>query len=249
MSEKQTSTGAGANERPLVAIQVPTTASEKPSIVADAGSDGTPYAFVPRATLTINSLGISWFRFPRSVKELTIPILRDSTPAYQSVRFKRSSGSCVLTSLHPTATEVARTQYTFGPGKKRAPVVTIAGEELRIFKACVSHRKYTFQWRGERYEWIYEKEERPATASSEGGVLKTKLLVLYVGEGETRRKVAELVRNRETRTTGSGSTWAGNGGALVLGEGVEEVVVVATVLVMLKKEVDRRILQQIVLIY
>lgn len=79
-------------------------------------------------------------------------------------------------------------------------------------------------------------------------------------EKEVRRvRVAQLIRNEETRTPGSRGASAGNGGRLecclervvggVVGEGVDgegekevlvdEVTVVVTCLVMLKKEVDR----------
>ena len=243
---------AMTSEKPSTVLDekppIPTTefqaSSEKPAVV------GVAHGFTPRTTLTIQSLGISWFRFPLSVKELTTPVLRDSTPVYQSVRDRRSTGSCTLTATQPTATEVARTTYSFGPGRKRAPAVTIGDEEeFRVYRSggiCCGN--CTFQWRGERCEWVYEREMRPATTSSDARPLKTKLLVLYIGDGTNRRKVAELVRNNETRTKGSGSTWAGNGGALVLGDDADEVMVVATVLVMLKREMDRRRFHQIAML-
>ncbi|KAI5848302.1 hypothetical protein BZA05DRAFT_403604, partial [Tricharina praecox] len=239
------------DEKPLT-LPSSGTPSDPP---VSGGNDG-PHFFTPRTTLTVNALGIPWLRFPLTVKELTTTILRDSVPAYQSVRFKRSSGSCVLTAMTAAgvagaAEEVARTTYFFGPGKRRSPVLTI-GEEtvraLRVGRFCTMNRDCTFMWKGERCEWVYQKEMRPAVTSSDGVLLKTKVLVLYIGEGAARRKVAELVRNRETRTKGSGGTWAGNGGALVIGDGVDEALVVATVLVMLKKEVDRRRTHQILII-
>jgi len=72
--------------------------------------------------------------------------------------------------------------------------------------------------------------------------MKTNLLVLY----RAGQKVAELVRNDETRTEGTSKSYAGNGGVLVLGD-VDEVVVVATACVMLKREVDRRRLVQMMI--
>lgn len=232
------------DEKPPIPTTELQTSSEKPA------AEGAAHGFSPGTTLTIQSLGISWFRFPLSVKELTTPVLRDSTPVYQSVRDKRSTGSCTLTATQPTATEVARTTYSFGPGRKRAPAVAIGDEEeFRVYRSggiCCAN--CTFQWRGERCEWVYEREMRPATTSSDARPLKTKLLVLYIGDGTNRRKVAELVRNNETRTKGSGSTWAGNGGALVLGDGADEVMVVTTVLVMLKREMDRRRFHQIAML-
>ncbi|KIV98727.1 uncharacterized protein PV09_09509 [Verruconis gallopava] len=63
---------------------------------------------------------------------------------------------------------------------------------------------------------------------------------------EFGRRVAELVRNDEARTPGSSSTRAGNGGELKIdseycdGIGLREDVIVASCLMMLKKEIDRR---------
>ena len=73
--------------------------------------------------------------------------------------------------------------------------------------------------------------------------MKTNLLVLYRGA----EKMAELVRNDETRTAGTGKAHAGNGGVLMLGSGVDEAVAVATVCVMLKREIDRRRLVQMMI--
>ena len=63
---------------------------------------------------------------------------------------------------------------------------------------------------------------------------------------EERTKVAQIVRSDETRTPGTKECYAGNGGRLEMRlsdeEGrkvVDEVSVVVTALVMLKKEIDR----------
>jgi hypothetical protein len=101
----------------------------------------------------------------------------------------------------------------------------------------------TFEW---RYAGRKEKDE---------GV--NRLLVLERvdnEEGRERVRVAQLVRGEETRSPGSTSSSAGNGGRLEMclddGEGqlVDEQTVVSTCLVMLKKEVDRRRAMQIVMI-
>jgi hypothetical protein len=58
--------------------------------------------------------------------------------------------------------------------------------------------------------------------------------------------LAALIRNEGTRTSGSKSCSAGSGGKLLLGEGFDskeglsEDLVVATCLLMLKTEIDRR---------
>lgn len=97
------------------------------------------------------------------------------------------------------------------------------------------------------FEWRYAgKQERKEGVNN--------LLVLErVGEEGTVR-VAQLVRSEETRSPGSSSSSAGNGGRLEMclegedGRVVSAVVVVSTVLVMLKKEVDRRRAMQFAMI-
>lgn len=66
--------------------------------------------------------------------------------------------------------------------------------------------------------------------------------------------IAALIRNEETRTPGTTYLSAGNGGELLLGpdvndkDGLGEDLVVATCLLMLKKEIDRRRMVQIMVI-
>lgn len=113
-------------------------------------------------------------------------------------------------------------------------------------------RSVKFECRYGIFEWRYAgKRERAPGVNS--------LLVLekiIEGENAGRVQVAQLVRGEETRTPGTGSSTAGNGGRLEMclqvdGEGKEildEVTVVSTALVMLKREVDRRRALQIAMI-
>lgn len=119
-------------------------------------------------------------------------------------------------------------------------------------------RTTAFEYRGRRYAWRYGDKAERRRVEGERGEACNCLLVLEElrGEGKMveRRVVARLVRGEETRTAGTKASHAGNGGRLEmrLGEGewgvadglgedgeIEEEVVVATVLVMLKKEIDR----------
>lgn len=94
-----------------------------------------------------------------------------------------------------------------------------------------------------RFEWRYgSKEERKQWMADNLLILET---VLEDSNG-VRVKVAQMVRHEECRTPGTGKRSAGNGGLLQMDLGalkgspeLEEVVVVATCLVMLKKEIDR----------
>jgi hypothetical protein len=96
---------------------------------------------------------------------------------------------------------------------------------------------------GRTFEWLYERGHAPDVGGKEK---KITYLVLYRKDGVEGRgkKVARLVRDDETRAEGSSKTSAGNGGELQLAADaeneMEEAGIVATCLLMLKKEVDRR---------
>lgn len=185
--------------------------------------------------------------------------------AYQSVRQERSSGNSTLHRGTGNRELLSTSTYRFGPG--RPPKIQLCGvegqqhlagfnEELavegnspRTRAARIRTHLGTFSW---RYASKAERGEvgggnvhsllvldRITTVELEGG--KT---------GEQARRVAQLVRDDEFRTAGSSKRSAGNGGRLMMdlrewsGGKVEaawmEVFVVTSLLVMLKREVDRR---------
>jgi hypothetical protein len=159
---------------------------------------------------------------------------------------------------------VLSTNYFFGPSKQPilrwlfVPLDTTKDiKDTGIFeiKSKWTSRTITMVHKdtGRVYEWSYDK-----TKTTEGK--KANLIVLrmkdarasalvqgrdYAGEADGTGKVlAQLIRSETTRTPGTGSSTAGNGGQLVLDRdahaGMEEPLIVATCLMMLKKEIDRR---------
>lgn len=102
---------------------------------------------------------------------------------------------------------------------------------------CFESRRYG------KFEWRYVgKKERAAVGLADAN----NLLVLEKIDMGNRRRVAQLVRSDSTRTAGTRPSAAGNGGKLEMcltGENgeelVDEVTVVSSCLVMLKKEIDR----------
>jgi hypothetical protein len=210
--------------------------------------------FNPTSALQVKSPGIRAFRLPLPPKELEIPLFTPSGHLrFVSVRESRGSGNCTLIAVDPNGsrTEVARTVYKFGPG--RSPVVTLIrddGEhEVEIKSKSLVSRATRFDTPTGTYEWRYgrKKEREPVTAKNLLILEKISLATSTPIHTEEkvkagRRRVAQMVRNDETRAEGSSRCSAGNGGRLDLdlGEQVEEEMVVATLLVMLKKEVDRR---------
>ncbi|KAF2794264.1 hypothetical protein K505DRAFT_407629 [Melanomma pulvis-pyrius CBS 109.77] len=209
---------------------------------------GAPHSFQPTKSLTINTKGTPALRLPLPSSELQISIHNpDGSVAYLSTRARRSSGNCVLTNAE--GREVIGTTYFFGPG--RDPVLHLLGgvegkeNDIKTMSKWTSRAQKFVLPDGRTLEWEYKRERGFGGKGKKG----TALVLSMQG-----KRVAALVRNDETRTPGSKSCSAGNGGELVLGElvgateGVSEEVVVATSLLMLKKEVDRRRSVQIMVI-
>lgn len=153
-----------------------------------------------------------------------------------------------------------KSEYLLGPGKDPKIVILREGDgggeeeggEIRV-KGKWTNRSQTFTLPdGMEMMWRYVREINAVSGK------KRSTLVLEVASEEasekSTRRLAQLVRNDETRTPGSKSCSAGNGGSLLIDgtalEGcmVKECVVVASCLMMLKKEIDRRRTIQILVI-
>jgi hypothetical protein len=242
-------------EKPPTDIDVLTTEEKKELMTADSisiTSSTTPgaaeLAFAPAKSLYVNTKGIAALRLPTPPAELEITIHNpDGSLAYNSIRAKRSSGNCVLTDSDGKA--LIATEYFFGPSKDpvlhRLELDENIASNIRTVSKWTS-RNHTFLLPdGRTCKWTYKKERGFGAKGTKGTAL-----VLTLGD----KRMAVLIRNDETRTSGSKSCSAGNGGELVLGkdvggkDGIEEDLVVATCLLMLKKEIDRRRTVQFMLI-
>ncbi|EFQ99695.1 hypothetical protein MGYG_02709 [Nannizzia gypsea CBS 118893] len=208
-----------------------------------------PQAFAPGRSLYINSRGIGMIRLPTPWSELEIGVYdQDGSLAYVSSRDKRCSGDAVLSS--PKLGDLLSTTYFFGPG--RHPILrqlyptpfNTGGDDISkgitVAGKFISRSAYFEMPDGSKFEWKYVR------LGYDGGG-RSKLLVLEKIEGEgdgSRRRVAQLIRTKETIPQGSSKHRAGCGGELVLGQDahleIDEAVIVGTCLLMLKREVDRR---------
>jgi len=207
--------------------------------------------FQPITTLYVAAKGIGVIRLPIPSSELEIPVYHnDGTLAYTSTRGTCCSGDAVLS--HPKLGDLVSTTYFFGPG--RDPVMKLLqgpyeGESdksiLKIQGKWTSRSIAFWSPEGRLFEWSYGRKK-------DANMEKVKLMVLRLkepsaledcreGEG---RVLAQLIRSDETRAQGSSKSSAGNGGQLMLDEHateyLDEALIVATGLVMLKKEIDRR---------
>ncbi|KAJ5522729.1 hypothetical protein N7513_013302 [Penicillium frequentans] len=212
----------------------------------NATNDSSP--FYPSRTLIVDARGISCLRLPlpSSQTEITIA-LADGSTGYVSTRNKRWSGNCILS--HPKLGNLIRTDYFFGPN--RDPVLRllqtsgVIPEEVRVSGKWTSRSAFFTMPNGTEYEWAYAKQKGP-----EGQKLKLIVLeAISMDDNEKitkHRRIAQLVRSSDTRTPGTSRCTAGNGGELQIDDEalhalqLDESIVVATCLVMLKKEIDRR---------
>lgn len=223
-------------------------AAETASVLSGFTIDAAELPFTPAKSFHISAKGIPILRLPAPPSELVTRIASsDGTTAYLSTRGKRSSGNCVLTDA--LGHELISTKYFFGPGKD--PIIRRldagSGEDntVRTVSKWTSRTQRFLLHDGRTFEWEYKK------VKDFGGQGKRNTALMLTMNGKT---IAALVRNEDTRTPGSKSSSAGNGGELFLGEevggkeGIAEELVIATVLLMLKKEIDRRRMVQFLVI-
>ncbi|KAF2685957.1 hypothetical protein K458DRAFT_417135 [Lentithecium fluviatile CBS 122367] len=210
--------------------------------------------FQPVKSLHINTKGIPILSIPFQNIDLEINITNDDgTKAYTSTRQRWNSPNSLLKDT--LGRQRVATSYFFGPG--RDPRLRILGTgderaEIRSVSRWTSRTHVFVLPDGRRFEWRYRREKGCAGCTGEEDKRGSRALVLSL-EGKT---LAMLIRNEETRTTLRSAKWsAGSGGELVLGPevgvegGLAEDVVVASCLLMLKREVDRRrVVQSLVVV-
>lgn len=215
--------------------------SDTVSIASDTTVGATDSAFTPFKSLHIHTKGIGIVSqaFVPPTELVTKINNPDGSLAYTSIRAKRSSGSCTLSD--EKGKNVIGTEYFFGPNKD--PVLKILDSEndkvyeIKTLSKWTSRNHKFLLPDGRTFEWRYKRSKRFGTNGSKGTAL-----LLNAGE----KCIAMLIRNDQTRTLGSTSCSAGNGGELLLCKdldgraGIAEDLIVATCLLMLKKEIDRR---------
>jgi hypothetical protein len=258
-----TTTLATKSELNYLEKEVRTSLSASSASTLCSTLDDRTSPFHPDKTLLIQARGVGCFRLPLPNRQLEIDIIHpDGHPAYISTRDRVCSGNSVLSNAK--LGDLIRTEYFFGPN--RDPVVHLlqsstgntSTEEIHLRGEWTSRSVSFTSPSGNELRWSYAKEKRPDGR-------KVNLIVLSVVEnsmGEKKdkalqtpeRRLAQLLRCEETRTPQTSRSSAGNGGTLQMDEealrgcGVDEALVVATCLTMLKKEVDRRRMIQMMVI-
>lgn len=200
-------------------------------------------------TFHINQRGMNSVRLPFPSGELQVHITKlDGSIAYISSRVNKSTSNCVL--YKPDYGSVMQTTYD-----KRIILTSLRDDrddfEQFALDGKSMQRTRSFRLPGEdrQFEWQYISTRTGKSRREEQLVLFQKSVMSSAGSSNRATKVtnkdaqpiprilARLIRSNE------GSARAGHGGQLILEPGCEEMVpeevVVATSLVMLKKEMDR----------
>ncbi|KAL3960055.1 hypothetical protein ACCO45_005172 [Purpureocillium lilacinum] len=247
-----------------------TPSSSSSSAAATPGATGLGAA---TAAFQIDTQGLPLIALPFPTKPVPIPVysvLPDGAVgplAYESLRTTRGSGSCVLVRAGDEPTDeriLCSTTYRFGPN--RPPRIELLGDvacdEVYEVHNWGCHTRAqdmrthlgTFQWR-----YASRAERKAAGANS---LLVLDLVTTVALAGATRRRSGggasrSWCATRSCARGTRGST-AGNGGRLTMDlrgwsdtKGAAhqmEVFVVASCITMLKKEVDRRRMHQMIVI-
>jgi hypothetical protein len=195
--------------------------------------------------LGVHAQGLRLVQLPMPSRQLELPIEDLSTGkiAYVSTR-KRVHGSDAVLSA-PGRGDLIQSLYKFGPGRNPKLVIVGTDEEVNVKGKWMKHEQIFSLNDDEKLRWKYVKEISPGSPAVrlDGKKAKPKnILCCEVGV----KRVAMLLRDDETRTDGTKKRDAGNGGELWIDEqllklsGVTEELVVASCILMLKKEMDRR---------
>ncbi|KAJ5554733.1 hypothetical protein N7535_007179 [Penicillium sp. DV-2018c] len=214
-------------------------------------------SFHPSRILTVNAKGIGAFRLPLPSRQTEIFVYNpDGTEEYVSTRDKRYSGSAVLSDSKRG--DVIRTENFFGPN--REPIVHLLQGSGDVPQQVTVSGKWTSRTMrfavpgGKLFEWEYAKEKRPDGQKVNLIILRAAEEGTKKGKGSKGPRIAQLVRGDDTRTPGTSRSTAGNGGELQIDEAavqsveLDEAIIVATCLMMLKKEIDRRRMVQFAVI-
>lgn len=233
-------------------------------------SNPTASSFSHTLSYQIESKGSQWLSLPTAPKLDPIivyaigPAGTKTQKVYESIRPEQRSGSCSLYAAgsdHP----VSSTTYRFGPG--RPPVICLHRQSLEASAAesaapkpedegfeVTSHNAITRSVRMRTplgtYQWRYGRRSERKAYNADSLLILEKATTIALAGGKTKEeytRIAQFIRNDEFRTQGTGRADAGNGGRLMLdlrdGEKKSnelEVLVVTGLICMLKREVDRR---------
>lgn len=183
---------------------------------------------------------------------------RCQRPEWISIRREKGLGNFWIHDAEDeTQTAVARAVFKFGPttdprvriGKNTEEQMDSGDVEEFEIKTMWLSRTTEFRWKGRTYWWRYgDKKERMVVMKEAGEDVHDLFLLEEIdrdAKGKPVRTLGQFIRGGESRTPGTKKSHAGNGGRLEVAIDDEEVgmitelVIITTLLVMLKREIDR----------
>ncbi|GIK05070.1 hypothetical protein Aspvir_009169 [Aspergillus viridinutans] len=219
--------------------------------------------FVPTATLQVQAIGydVDQALAGRTLENISVFRSGSRDAEYVSIRLKENSNSCALVRVYDQATLMS-TIYRFGPGRHpRMRILNphskvsiedaiknenVRGELIEVKSRSMISRAQVFDTSLGKFEWRYGTNadnllvmERIDRVSLPGG-----------GQSKSGARVAQLIRNDQYRTPGTKKYSGGNGGRLFIDLRMwnedkhtspqrVEAFVVASCILMLKREADR----------
>ena len=178
---------------------------------------------------------------------------------YTSVRPKRESNSCALVrTSDPEQTALISTVYRWGPGRPPRMHIqpsdanvsvdqaindeNIRGEEIKVKSKSMLSRAQIFDTSFGKFEWHYSSRSERKACDADS--------LLILEDVDRGIAVARLIRDDRFRTPGSVKDSGGNGGRLVMDlsnwktekhadADAMEAFIVASCILMLKREADR----------
>lgn len=215
--------------------------------------------------LQIEALGYNCnqaLRGSKILETISVYSIECGTPLhekYTSIRPKRESNSCALVrTSDPQQSALISTVYRWGPGRPpRMHILpsganisveqainddNVHGEEIKVKSKSMLSRAQIFDTSFGKFEWRYggRSERKACDADS----------LLILEDVDRGTAIARLIRNDRLRTPGSVKDSGGNGGRLILdlseskdekhaGVDETEAFIVASCILMLKREADR----------
>lgn len=187
---------------------------------------------------------------------------------YVSVRLKKNSNSCALVRVSDETTLIS-TIYRWGPGRHpRMRILdpesnisvedaikndSVRGELIEVKSHSIVSRAQVLDTSLGKFEWRYGTREEQAACDADSLLVMERIDRVSLtagGQSKSGTRIAQLVRNDQFRTPGTQKYSGGNGGRLFIdlrmwsedkhtSPELVEAFVVASCLLMLKREADR----------
>ncbi len=223
-------------------------------------------SFIPTTQLQVQAIGYDMNQAitGRTLENISIHSVESGESEYVSIRQKKSSNSCALVRASDPGQTLISTIYRFGPGRhpkmhlfpsnsgvsveQALDKETGKSEEVKVKSHSLVSRGQVFDTSLGKFEWRYSSRAERKALNADS------LLILDRVDGDSSSKgsctqIAQLIRNDQFRTPGTVRYSGGNGGRLMMDLrmwssdekviGGAEAFIVASCILMLKREADR----------